>query len=103
MQGAPAVFHVAGYHDDHHRYGMVDTMRTTIDKAGRLVIPKALRAQVGLDEGGEVEVDVQGAAILIEPVAGHDLLDVDGMLVIPASDRTIDVDTVRRWRLADQR
>jgi AbrB family looped-hinge helix DNA binding protein len=78
-------------------------MRTTIDKAGRLVIPKALRAQVGLDEGGEVDVDIQGAAILIEPVAGHDLIEVDGMLVIPSTGPAIDVETVRRWRLSDQR
>jgi AbrB family looped-hinge helix DNA binding protein len=35
-------------------------MRTTIDEAGRLVIPKALRDVVGL-RLGEVEVRVDGA------------------------------------------
>ena len=78
-------------------------MRTTIDKAGRVVIPKSLRSQVGLDEGGEVEIDVQGAAILIEPVTGRGFIEMHGRLVIPPSGRTIDSETVRRLRLADQR
>ena len=43
-------------------------MRTTIDKAGRVVIPKPLREQVGLAEG-EVELVVDGAGVRIEPVA----------------------------------
>ena len=58
-------------------------MKTTIDKAGRLVIPRGLRAQVGLVQGGEVEVGVHGAAILIEPVAGDDLLKDGSFVVIP--------------------
>ena len=78
-------------------------MRTTIDKAGRLVIPKALRAQVGLDEGGEVEIDVQGAGIVIEPVTGHGFIEMHGRLVIPPTGRKIDTETVRRLRLGDQR
>ena len=78
-------------------------MRTTIDRAGRLVIPRAVRAEVGLEAGGEVDVVVQGAAILIVPVAGHDLLEVDGMLVIPSTGRAIDDEAVRRLRRAGQR
>jgi AbrB family looped-hinge helix DNA binding protein len=78
-------------------------MRTTIDKAGRLVIPKALRERVGLEAGGEVEVEVQGASILIEPVTGHDLVEIRGRLVIPSAGQRIDAATVRRWRVEDQR
>ena len=40
-------------------------MRTTIDKAGRIVVPKSLRDQVGLT-AGEVEISVEGAAIRID-------------------------------------
>jgi AbrB family looped-hinge helix DNA binding protein len=78
-------------------------MRTTIDRAGRLVIPRGLRAQVGLIEGGEVVVEVRGAAILIEPVSGPDLQVHDGFLVVAPSGQTIDDDAVRELRLADQR
>ena len=77
-------------------------MKTTIDKAGRLVIPQALRAQVGLTEGGEVEVDIVGAAILIEPLAGEDLQQEGRFLVIPRTGQTLDDDAVRERRFADQ-
>ena len=78
-------------------------MKTTIDRAGRLVIPRGLRAQVGLADGGDVDVEVQGAAILIEPRAGRDLQAEGAYLVIPATGQAIDDEAVRELRLADQR
>jgi AbrB family looped-hinge helix DNA binding protein len=33
-------------------------MRTTIDKAGRIVVPKAMRDEPGLNGGSEVEVSL---------------------------------------------
>jgi AbrB family looped-hinge helix DNA binding protein len=78
-------------------------MKTTIDRAGRLVIPRGLRAQVGLADGGDVDVVVQGAAILIEPRAGLDLQAEGAYLVIPATGQAIDDEAVRELRLADQR
>ena len=77
-------------------------MRSTIDKAGRLVIPKALRDRVGLVPG-EVEVIPDGAGLHVEPVAGDELHDEDGLLVIPAADVTVSDDLVRTLRDADQR
>jgi len=77
-------------------------MRTTIDKAGRLVIPKSLRDQLGLAPG-EVEVMADGAALRVEPVATADLEERDGRLVIPASGVALDDDGVRALRDADQR
>lgn len=64
-------------------------MRTTIDKSGRLVIPKALRVQLGLTPG-EVEVSADGAALRVEAIAGLDLEEVDGRLVIPAAGAKVD-------------
>ena len=49
-------------------------MRSTIDKAGRLVIPKALRDSLGLVPG-EVEVTPDGAGLRIEPLANDQLQD----------------------------
>lgn len=62
-----------------------------------------MRSQIGLAEGGEVDIAVHGAAILIEPVAGADLQKEGRYLVIPPTGSAIDDDTVRESRLADQR
>jgi AbrB family looped-hinge helix DNA binding protein len=77
-------------------------MRTTIDKAGRVVIPRQLRDRVGIT-AGEVEITVDGAGVRIEPVAGEGLVDVGGRLVIPASGVQVDDALVRELRDADQR
>ncbi|MGH9289291.1 MAG: AbrB/MazE/SpoVT family DNA-binding domain-containing protein [Acidimicrobiales bacterium] len=77
-------------------------MRTTIDRAGRLVIPKPLRDQVGLAPG-EVDLSVDGASLRIEPVHDDALVEEDGYLIIPASGATIDDELVHSLRHADQR
>lgn len=77
-------------------------MRATIDKAGRLVIPKPLRDRVGLSPG-VVEVVVDGAGLRVEPLADDALEKRGGRLVIPASGAVIDDDTVRSMRDGDQR
>ena len=77
-------------------------MRTTIDKAGRLVVPRELRERAGLVPG-EVEVVLDGAGIRVEPVAGQGLVEEQGRLVIPATGATIDDETVRMLRDADRR
>jgi len=64
-------------------------MRTTIDRAGRLVIPRSLRNRIGLAGGGEVEITLDGAAIRIEPVPGTELREDGGLLVIPATGTPI--------------
>lgn len=77
-------------------------MRTTIDKAGRLVVPKALRDRLGL-RAGEVEVTADGTALRVEPVAAESLDERAGRLVIPASGTPVTADQVHDLRDADQR
>ncbi|MCA1670971.1 MAG: AbrB/MazE/SpoVT family DNA-binding domain-containing protein [Actinobacteria bacterium] len=77
-------------------------MRTTIDKAGRLVIPKQLRDHLGL-RPGTVEVVADGAALRVEPIADADLSEHEGRLVIPPSGVAVDDDAVQGLRHADQR
>jgi AbrB family looped-hinge helix DNA binding protein len=77
-------------------------MRTTIDKAGRLVIPRALRDRIGLAGGGEVNLELDGAAVRIEPVTGSDLKDVAGLLVIPSTGTLLTADLVRELIDADR-
>lgn len=43
-------------------------MQTTIDGAGRVVIPKSIREELGLGQGGRVAVIVRDGRIEIEPV-----------------------------------
>jgi AbrB family looped-hinge helix DNA binding protein len=77
-------------------------MRVPIDRAGRVVIPKSLRDEVGL-RAGEVELVRDGAGIRLEPVAGAGLEEYGDLLVIPPAGAPIDDDLVRRLRDADQR
>ena len=77
-------------------------MRTTIDKAGRVVIPKSLREQSGITPG-EVEISLDGAGLRIESVAADDLVEENGILLLPTGGPELDADTVRELRLADQR
>ena len=76
-------------------------MRTTIDQAGRLVVPKTLRDAVGL-VAGEVDISLDGAGLHVEPVATA-RLERDGLMVVAATGVTIDDDTVQGLRDADQR
>lgn len=47
--------------------GTIDGMRTTIDNAGRIVIPKDLRAALNLSGKDEVEIVLKGDRIELSP------------------------------------
>lgn len=74
----------------------------TIDKAGRLVIPKPLRDRLGL-RPGEVELSADGTALRVEPVTAESVEEHDGRLVIPPSGISISSDEVEALRDADHR
>jgi AbrB family looped-hinge helix DNA binding protein len=77
-------------------------MRSSIDKAGRLVIPKALREELGL-RAGEVELTAEGAALRVVPIHEDSLVEIDGRLLIPASGINIDDELIQTLRDADRR
>ncbi|HEY1274082.1 MAG TPA: AbrB/MazE/SpoVT family DNA-binding domain-containing protein [Thermoleophilaceae bacterium] len=77
-------------------------MRATIDKAGRLVIPKPLRDELGL-RPGEVEVSAQGAGLRVEPVIEDSLEERDGRLIIPVAGVPVDDEVVQSLRDAGRR
>jgi AbrB family looped-hinge helix DNA binding protein len=57
-------------------------MRTTIDKAGRVVIPSALRERVGFRAGAELEITEDETGIRLRRVAaGPRLVKVGRRLV----------------------
>jgi len=81
-------------------------MRTTMDAAGRVVIPKSLREAIGLGDGGEIEIQlVDGALRVAPPTVRKRIEDRDGRATIvpeqdlpPLPDRVVrDVlDAIRR-------
>ncbi len=77
-------------------------MRTTIDKAGRLVLPKELRDRIGLT-AGEVDIEIDGTALRIAPVASDVLVEQGGRWVVPAGGEPVSDATVRALRDGDQR
>lgn len=57
-------------------------MRTTIDRAGRVVIPAPIRRRAGLKPGTEIEVVVDDTSVrLVRRVPGPRLVKVGGRLV----------------------
>lgn len=77
-------------------------MRTTIDRAGRVVIPKPVRDAVGL-RPGEVEVLIDGNGVRLEPVGQHEVELKEGRSVIPAAGSALTADDVDALRRAGQR
>lgn len=47
--------------------GSLDTMRTTIDAAGRVVIPKPFRDALGLDGGAVIDVVLRDGVLELGP------------------------------------
>lgn len=77
-------------------------MKATIDKAGRLVIPKPLRDRLGL-QPGEVNLAVDGSALRIEPVTDGSLQSAGDWVVIPSGGSSLTVSQVQELRDLDQR
>lgn len=65
--------------------GKINGMKTTIDAAGRLVIPKAMRQAAGIGAGTEVEVFESNGTLVIAPTyAPLCLVDTpDGTVAVP--------------------
>lgn len=74
-------------------------MRISIDKAGRVVLPKAVREQYGLDSGTILEVEGSDEAIILRPIHEQpSVREKDGFLVFSATVDEDLSDVVNRMR-----
>lgn len=81
-------------------------MLVTIDRAGRVVIPKDVRDQLSLEANAELELTLDGHGLLLTPVRrpGRRIVEVDGWPVIEAVPGLSVTDAdVQRWRDDGQR
>lgn len=81
-------------------------MRTTIDSAGRIVIPKAIRDALGLVGGSEVDLEIDGVSIVIDsaprPTRGFHMVNGRAVLDPVEGAEPLTVEKVREMRLALQ-
>ena len=76
-------------------------MKTTIDPAGRLVIPKQIRQEAGLRPGMPLDVRWRAGRIEIEPAPLPVKLVRKGRLLVAVPEKsvaTLGTDTVERTR-----
>ena len=87
--------------------GREDGMLASLDKAGRVVIPKEARDQLGLGRSDvQFEVTLTGDGLLLTPLrrASRRVVEVDGWPVIEAAPgMTVTDADVQRWRDDGQR
>ena len=68
---------------------MLSAMRTTIDRAGRVVVPKPLRQAIGLQAGSEVEIRASNGRIEMEPAPLEVRLERKGAILVAVPARPV--------------
>jgi AbrB family looped-hinge helix DNA binding protein len=82
-------------------YGIFYAMKTTIDHAGRLVIPKDIRRESGIKPGMPLEVRWEKGAIAITPAPLEVKLQRKGRLLVAVAAEDaprLSTDVVERTR-----
>jgi AbrB family looped-hinge helix DNA binding protein len=100
--GVPSQWYGNGMDVTLNRHRVVTT---TIDKAGRLVIPKDLRRLTGLEPGATVEITREGAGLLLQAAGAERGLVQEGRFLVlaPSQDgHVLTQEDVRRWIDADR-
>jgi AbrB family looped-hinge helix DNA binding protein len=79
-------------------------MKATLDKFGRIVLPKQVRDDLGLGPGSELQVDEQGDRIVLTPRRDQpDLVRERGVLVYAGEavgdlEKAVEVQRAKRSR-----
>ena len=80
-------------------------MEATVDRFGRVVIPKRVRDDLGIHPGTVLIVEERGNAVTLTPLSGPEPLAEEGGVLVfqgpAAGDLTAAVDEARKSRAAD--
>jgi AbrB family looped-hinge helix DNA binding protein len=66
-------------------------MKTTMDRFGRVVVPKDIRDRLGLRPGAEVDIDEKGNEVVLKPVEHEPSLMVKKGILVYSGNATGDV------------
>ena len=69
--------------------GILDDMKTTIDAAGRVVIPKEIRALASLGPGAAVDIRFEDGVVQIEPLLVPMRLVQEGQFLVARPELSI--------------
>jgi AbrB family looped-hinge helix DNA binding protein len=74
-------------------------MDTTLDRFGRVVIPKRVREALGLRAGDSLQVEPSGDAVVLKPLRAGSCLAYQGRVLVYTGEIVgEDTDIVRRHR-----
>jgi AbrB family looped-hinge helix DNA binding protein len=65
-------------------------MRTTVDSAGRVVIPKSIRMETGIGPGTQLEIRAQDGRIEIEPAPLRVRIRNEGGLTVAEPEEPVE-------------
>lgn len=68
-------------------------MKTTIDRFGRIVVPKEIRKHFGLAPGAAVDINERGQEIVIRQAAEHPPLQLEEGVLVFTGEATEDIST----------
>jgi len=66
------------------------TLRVVVEKRGRITIPSSIRRALGIKEGTELEVSLEGGRIVLKPVFKVSARDLYGL----AGEEEVDLEEV---------
>jgi AbrB family looped-hinge helix DNA binding protein len=81
-------------------FGMIDTI--TLGKAGRLVVPKAIRDRLGLREGSRLKLVIQGGGIYANPEPDPVTINVKNGFPVISGTPPLAVDSIVSALKADR-
>ncbi len=65
-------------------------MKLTMDRAGRVVVPKSLRKALGMPDGGDLDGTVYGAGLSLVPTGATARLIERGGHLVAVSETVVD-------------